>query len=145
MDEDVPGLNDDDNPAREEVDATADEAILEDQSPESMKAETDETPSCPRTSRRRQLSQTQATIDHVRRANSHCDQFGSPERRAVEGCSQQRRRCFQHVRKEQVDRGERDQEDQRADRITDDTLKENTVAAASSPLRMGVPTCPSIT
>ena len=33
MDEDVPGLNDDDNPAREEVDATADEAIPEDQSP----------------------------------------------------------------------------------------------------------------
>ena len=31
MDEDVAGLNDDDNPASEEVDATADEAIKDEQ------------------------------------------------------------------------------------------------------------------
>ena len=83
------------------------------------------------TSRRRQVSQTQATIDCVQRAHSHCDQFSSQHAepwKAVRG----KDGCFHHVRNAQVDRGEDDQEDQRADRITDDTVKEN---GACSPLR----------
>ena len=73
MDEDVAGLNSDDNPAPEEVDAAVDEAIEDraarrtnHQCPLNAKAE--ETPSCPRTSRRRQLSRIQATVDYEQRA-----------------------------------------------------------------------------
>ena len=81
MDADVAGLDDDDNPALEGVDATADESTEE-------KWPGGPSSRVPRTQRLRRLrlvqgrrredsSEAQATIGCVKRASSQCDQFSS--------------------------------------------------------------------
>ena len=61
-----------------------------------MNAKLRKTPSCPRTSSKRQLSQIHAAIDYVQRAFSHCVQF------SYQHAELQRRRCLLPARQERT-------------------------------------------